>query len=192
MTTERSAGAREIQLNGRPVQLRDMKTDDAEALLTFVRSVPRHDLMFLPTDITEIEGVNGWIHDVLLGVTRVILATDADRVLGFSSVVRAPTPWMRHIAELRIVVDEAARHSGLSHELIAEAFRVAATSGVARITAQMTLDQQGAMRLFRDLGFSPLAVLPEQVMDQDGTSYDLLVMHQDVEAFESTLSRLGD
>lgn len=182
--------AHTIEIDGQSIECRDMRTEDAEALLSFVRSVPRHDLMFLPTDITEIEGLNGWINDMLLGVTRVILAVGPDGVLGFSSVVRAPTPWMHHVAELRVVVGEAARGSGLSRELIAEAFRNAATIGVQRLNAQMTLDQHGAMRLFREFGFSPLAVLPDQVIDQDGETFDLLIMHQDVAEFEDTLARL--
>ena len=183
---------RSIQIDGQSVEFRDMQTEDADALLSFVRSVPRHDLMFLPTDITEIEGLNGWIDEMLMGVTRVILAVGPNGILGFSSVVHAPTAWMRHIAELRVVVAQAVRGSGLGRELIVEAFRAAARSGVQRMNIQMTLDQQGAIRIFRELGFSPLAVLPDQVIDQDGTTFDLLMMHQDLASFESTLARLGD
>jgi L-amino acid N-acyltransferase YncA len=169
-----------------------MRTADAESLLTFVRSLPRHDLMFLPTDITEIEGLNGWLDEMLIGVSRVIIAVGPNGIVGFGSVVHSTASWTRHIAELRVVVAPAVRGSGLGRELIAAAFRAAASVGVKRINAQMTLDQQGAIRVFRELGFSPLAVLPDQVMDQDGTTFDLLVMHQDAESFEKTLSRLGD
>jgi len=187
---QQTAIPRTIEVDGRPVEFRDMRTGDADALLSFVRAVPRHDLMFLPTDITSIEGLNGWIDEMLLGLSRVVLAVGPDGVIGFSAVVHAPTPWMRHIAELRVVVAEAARGGGLGRELIVEAFRAAAQIGVQRINAQMTLDQQGAIRIFRELGFSPLAVLPDQVMDQDGTTFDLLMMHQDVTSFEATLARL--
>ena len=181
-----------IEIDGRSVELRDMRTADAEALLAFVRSLPRHDLMFLPTDVTEIEGLNGWLNDMLLGLSRVIIAVGPNGIIGFSSVYHSSASWTRHIAELRVVVSQAVRGSGLGRALIAAAFRAAASVGVLRINAQMTLDQQGAIRVFRELGFSPLAVLPDQVMDQDGTTFDLLVMHQDVESFEQTLAQLGD
>lgn len=182
---------RTIESAGQQIELRPMTADDADAVLAFVRTVPRHDLMFLPTDITEIEGLNGWIDDVLLGVSHVILAVGADGILGFSSVFRAPTPWTRHIAELRVVVGEEARGHNLGHELTVEAFRAAAGHGVQRMMAQMTFDQQGAINLFRELGFSPLSVLPDQVMDEDGQTYDLLLMHQDVDSFDETLAQLA-
>ena len=179
-----------IEIDGQTIEFRDMRTEDADALLTFVRSVPRHDLMFLPTDITGIEGLNGWIDEMLMGLSRVMLAVGPNGILGFSSVVHSPSPWMRHLAELRVVVAQAVRGSGLGRELIVQAFRAATTVGVQRITAQMTFDQLSAIRIFRELGFSPLAVLPDQVIDQDDTTFDLLIMPQDVELFEATLSRL--
>ena len=58
-----------------------------------------------------------------------------------------------------------------------------------RMIARMTLDQAPAIELFRHLGFVPMAILPDQVMDQDGQRYDLLVMHQDIERFVDTLRR---
>ncbi len=45
---------------------------------------------------------------------------------------------------------------------------------------QMTLDQLAAMRTFRTLGFVPVAVLHDQVVDTNGETYDLLLMHQEV------------
>lgn len=183
---------RSIDVAGREVGLRYMRSQDADALLAFVRSVPRHDLMFLPDDITEIEGLNTWIDDILMGYAGVILAESDAKVVGFSSVVRAHTAWMHHLAEIRVVVGADARGGGLGRELTIEAFRVAADLGVRRVVAQMTLDQPAAIRVFRRLGFVPLAVLADQVIDADGATYDLLTMHQDVATFEETLARLSE
>lgn len=192
MSQRPTASLHRAEIDGRSINLRYMNSDDAEALLAFVRSVPTHDLMFLPTDITEVEGLNSWIDDILMGYAGVILAEEGDNILGFSSVVRAPTSWNRHVAEIRVVVGEQARGLGLGRQLTAEAFRVAADLGVRRMIANMTLDQLPAIRVFRRLGFVPLAVLADQVVDTDGTTYDLLVMHQDVQSFEETLSHLSD
>ena len=68
-------------------------------------------------------------------------------------------------------------------------FRAAEDMAVMRMIARMTLDQAPAIELFRHLGFVPMAILPDQVMDQDGQRYDLLVMHQDIERFADTLRR---
>jgi L-amino acid N-acyltransferase YncA len=181
-----------FEADGRTISLQYMTPDDGSALLEFARTVPRHDLLFLRTDITTVEGVNEWVDDVLQGQMGVILAYDGTQLLGFSSVTRNPTPWARHIAELSVVVGPAARHRGFGLRLTEEAFRAAEDLAVFRMIARMTLDQSGAIELFRSLGFVPMAILPDQVIDADGKRYDLLMMHQDIERFADTLKLLDE
>ena len=38
----------------------------------------------------------------------------------------------------------------------------------------------------------PLAVLHDHVIDEDGQTYDLMIMHQDVARFVETLRRLDE
>lgn len=190
MTTSRKGLLRELDVGPRRVELRYMEPSDAEAMLAFSRSLKPHDLLFLPTDITEIEGINAWVDDILTGTVAVILAVSDDEIVGFGSVARSATRWMRHIGELRVVVGEGARGRQLGRHLTAEAFRVAVDMGVTRMIAQMTLDQIAAMRTFRRLGFTPLALLHDQVIDDDGKRYDLIMMHQEVADFAETLKGL--
>jgi L-amino acid N-acyltransferase YncA len=181
-----------FEAEGRTISIQYMTPEDGPALLEFARSVPRHDLLFLRTDITTVEGVNEWVDGVLQGQMGVILAYDGNRLLGFSSVTRNPTSWARHIAELSVVVGQDARHHGFGLRLTEEAFRAAEDLAVMRMVARMTLDQSGAIELFRGLGFVPMAILPDQVIDQDGKRYDLLMMHQDIEHFAETLKLLDE
>ena len=179
-----------MKVGRRTVQLRYMEPADAKAMLAFARSLQPHDLLFLPTDITEVEGVNTWVDDILLGHVAVIVAVSGAEIVGFGSVARSGTRWMRHIGELRVVVGEAGRGHGLGRQLTAEAFRVAFDMGVTRMLAQMTFDQLPAIRTFRRLGFTPFALLPDHVVDDDGRSYDLILMHQEVATFDETLKHL--
>lgn len=179
-----------FEADGRTIRLQYMTQADGPALLDFARSVPRHDLIFLREDITSVEGVNEWVDAVLQGQMGVILAYDGDSVAGFSSVTRNPTSWARHVAELSVIVGPTARHHGFGLRLTEEAFRAAEDLAVMRMMARMTLDQSGAIQLFRSLGFVPMAILPDQVIDADGKRYDLLMMHQDIEHFAGTLKRL--
>ena len=89
-----------------------------------------------------------------------------------------------------MVVGPDARHHGFGLRLTEEALRAAEDLAVMRMVARMTLDQSVAIELFRHLGFVPMAILPDQVIDQDGKRYDLLMMHQDVEHFAETLKHL--
>lgn len=190
MAAPRQGELRQIEVGPRRVQLRYMQPDDAPAMLDFARSLKAHDLLFLPTDITEIEGINAWVDDLLTGAVAAILAVSGGEIVGFSSVARSATRWMRHIGELRVVVGEGARGRQLGRHLTAEAFRVAVDMGVTRMIAQMTLDQIAAIRMFRRMGFTPLALLHDHVIDDDGKRYDLIVMHQEVADFPGTLQAL--
>ena len=71
-----------------------------------------------------------------------------------------------------------------------EAFRIAVDLGVTRVMAQMTMDQLAAIRTFRELGFTPMAILHDQVVDDDGAAYDLILMYQEVSSFGDTLAHL--
>ncbi len=181
-----------FETEGRTISLQYMTPADATAFMAFARSVPSHDLLFLRTDITTVEGVNEWVDAVLQGQMGVILAYDGTRIVGFSSVTRNPTSWARHIAELSVIVGPEARHHGFGLRLTEEAFRAAEDLAVMRMIARMTLEQARAIELFRSLGFVPMAILADQVIDQDGKRYDLLMMHQDIEHFATTLKLLDE
>lgn len=75
--------------------------------------------------------------------------------------------------------------------LTEEAFRLALASSVEKMIAQMTLDQEGAIEMFRRMGFAPEALLKEHVKDRDGKKYDLVMMTHDVAAFAARAKALG-
>jgi len=182
-----------VEIGGQPVTLRFMTEDDSEIVLSFAQALPPHDLVFLHRDITQADQMQAWIEDLELGLEGVVLAVSADgAVLGYSSVSRSPLSWYRHVAELRVLVGELGRGHGLGRALTAEAFRIAEDLGVRKMVAQMTIDQQGALHTFKRFGFTSEALLHDHVMDADGTTLDLLIMSQDVSAFEHTLAHLED
>lgn len=192
MTHRHPAVLQTIVAAGRTIRLEHMTPEQAPALLAFARAVPAHDLLFLPVDITELAGVNEWAAGVVQGHTGVILALDEEQVVGFAAIVRHPTRWMRHIADISVVVGESVRRQGIGRQLTAAAFRIADDLGVTRMLAQMTLDQQAAMHTFRQLGFVPLAILHDHVIGEDGRTHDLMLMHQDVATFQETLRLLDE
>jgi L-amino acid N-acyltransferase YncA len=149
---------------------------DADRLLRFARTLPAEDLFFLRRDITQPEEIAAWMQDIEAGLNGTILALRDDEVLGYSSVSRAPLNWIRHVAELRVVVAPGARGLGLGRALTDAAFQIALDMGVRKMIAQMTLEQTAAMAVFRRLGFASEALLPDHVIDAGGHTHDLLVM----------------
>jgi L-amino acid N-acyltransferase YncA len=158
----RAASLGVLQTPGGAIELHYAGPTDAIHLLQFARTLPPEDLFFLRRDITQPEEIDAWMRD--------------DAVLGYSSVSRTPLNWIRHVAELRVVVAPEARGLGLGRALTDAAFKIAMDMGVRKMIAQMTLEQTAAMAVFRRLGFVSEALLPDHVIDATGQTHDLLVM----------------
>lgn len=171
---------REVTCGSETLRFALMGREDAEAVLAFARALPEHDLLFLRRDITEPKVVEAWIGEIEAGGFLSILAWRGERVVGCATVVRDRLSWSKHVAELRIVLSEEIRGIGLGALLTQEAFAHALAAGAEKITAQMTVDQKGAIAIFEGLGFSPEAMLRDHVKDRAGQAYDLLVLSHDV------------
>ncbi|MEO6399133.1 MAG: GNAT family N-acetyltransferase [Tepidiformaceae bacterium] len=179
------------QIGGHKVTLRYMAETDKEAMLSFARALPEHDLLFLRRDITQPTAVDSWIRDINSGLISTVLATEDSKIVGYGTIHRNDLRWSSHVAELRVMVAEGMRGKGLGQVLTQEAFAIALASGIEKIVAQMTLDQKGAIATFEGIGFRPEALLRDQVKDRDGNRHDLLVLTHEVAKFESALNAYG-
>jgi len=174
-----------VEVGGRTYMLRLMNPADGGRILAFARSLPVHDLLFLRRDITRPEEVELWMDEIERGNTQTILALLGDELVGYSSVARNTLNWMRHVAELRVLVAEAHRRGGLGRVLTTAAFRLAVDMGVEKMLAQMTVDQEGAIGVFYRLGFEEEARLRAHVKDRDGKTYDIVLLSQDVSEYQA-------
>jgi RimJ/RimL family protein N-acetyltransferase len=180
-----------IELKGIPTTFRLMTAEDSAQILAFARQLQAHDLMFLRRDITQQTSIDNWIRDIESGLMHTILAeqeiaqgtAQKTAILGYSSLFRNDFDWSRHVAEIRVLVSQTMRKSGLGRALTREAFNVALILGIQKIAARMTLDQTGARTVFEELGFRPEAVLKDEVKDREGNTHDILLMATDVETF---------
>ena len=156
-TTSADAGARRyprrIASDGGEIELRLLAPGDADALLAFARRLAPHDLLFLPRDISEPKVVAAWVDAARAGTLFTLLATRAGEIHGCATIASDPLSWSRHVGELRVIVDAALRGQGLGQKLTQEAFAVALETGLEKLTAQMTVDQRGAIAVFEGLGF---------------------------------------
>lgn len=193
MTTEMTVRnyPRTVELGGQEVTLRLMGDADREALLTFARALPEHDLLFLRRDITRPEVIDAWLSQVRSGEVVTVLAEADGQVVGYGTIHRNTLPWTDHVAELRVMVAEGMRGRGLGRVLTQEAFANALGMGIEKMVAQMTLDQKGAIATFEGLGFRPEALLRDHVKDREGKKHDLLVLSHDVARFEATRAAFG-
>lgn len=173
--------------SGAQVQLRPMTPDDANLVLTFAKSLPADDLLFLRTDITSPAVVAQWLKNLAAGRTATVIAEVGGEMAGYASLHHHETSWQRHLGEIRIQAGPRHRSQGLGRVLAGEVFALATALGLRKIVAQMTVDQKGAIATFERLGFRPEALLSDFVMDREGRTRDLMIMAYDVEGLTDHL-----
>jgi L-amino acid N-acyltransferase YncA len=176
-----------ITLDSTELTLRRFGAGDEQAMLTFARSLPPHDLLFLRRDITESEVVEAWVRDVIDGYYDTIIALEGERIVGYASVASDRMSWARHVAELRVLIAASMRGKHLGRLLTEQAFAIAKQRGVKKMLAQMTTDQIAATKVFERMGFHREARLRNQVMDRDGVLHDLQIMSLDVDEFQAKI-----
>ncbi len=182
MTVRGSAGSFELRL---------MTAEDEPAVLEMARSLPSRDLVFLPRDIRQPKVLSAWIRQIADGQIVSLLATREGVVVGCSAITCDPHSFSPHVGELRVVLAPAARDQGLGRLLIQESFLVALTLQLEKLTARMTGDQQAAIVLFEDMGFRAEALLRDHVRDDDGKSYDIVVVSMNVLANQAKRDLYG-
>ena len=176
-----------ISLDGVTLTLRFLERGDRETMLDFARQLPVHDLLFLRRDITEPSNVDQWIEDIEDGYYTTIAAVRDDQIVGYTSVATDRLGWTRHVAELRVLISHEMRGKNLGRLLTEQAFALAKQRGVKKMMAQMTTDQEAAVKVFTRMGFQREARLRNQVMDRDGALHDLQIMSLDVDEFQAKI-----
>jgi RimJ/RimL family protein N-acetyltransferase len=180
-----------VQTDTGSFTLRPMTAEDADAVLAFARALPPHDLLFLPRDITQPKVVAAWIRAIEKGDTTTLLAWDGEAVIGCAAIFRDPHSWSPHIGELRVVTAAGQRGRGVGRAMIQACFAIMLQTGIEKIVAQMTIDQEGAIAVFESLGFRSEGLLREHVQDRDGKRHDIVILSHDVTKVLSSLNAYG-
>lgn len=171
--------------DGRHLGLRLMTAADREQILTFARSLPPDDLLFLRTDITEPAIVDQWIADLERANSITVLAETEGKLAGYATLHLEQARWTRRVGEIRVQVAPAFRGHGLGRRLTFEIFHLGQARGIKKMAAMMTPDQTGARAAFEKLGFQVEALLQDWVVDRGGRPRDLLIMSYDLEGLSN-------
>ena len=170
--------------------VRQIEPEDDLALRAFLVSIPEQDARFLKEDLTDQEVVDTW-----LSAGRIVrlahVSDDDDRIDAVASI--APGIGRSdHVAELRLVVDADRRRRGIGRQLAQKALVTAVRAGYRKITVEVGAAQQGTIDLFRGLGFTPEALLQDQVRADNGTLFDIVVLAQLVDRTWEALTTIGE
>lgn len=170
-------------------QILELGEDRLPALGAFLQALPDGDVTFIKEDVRNPEVADGWARPGARG-RRWVALDDDGAVLGLVSI----TPlmgWSAHVGELRLVVDPERRGRGLGASLARHALRQALEAGLRKVVVEVVAEQEGAIRMFTDLGFRGEALLTDHIRDRAGELRDLLVLAHAAGDEWSTLSSLG-
>ena len=171
---------KQIPIEGGTIELRLMTAADEAQVLAFAQALPTHDLLFLPRDITQPKVISAWVRAIEKGSMITLLAWHDKKVVGCAAIFRDPHSWSPHTGELRVVTSPSMRGRGAGRALIQSCFAIMLQSGIEKIVAQLTIDQQGAIAVFESLGFRSEGLLREHVQDREGKRHDIVILSHDV------------
>src|SRR5579884_3840314 len=95
------------------IEFRLMTRADEAAILAFARTLPTHDLLFLPRNISQPKVLSAWINEIEAGHITSLLAVRAREVVGCGTLVTDPHSWSPHVGEIRMVVALDVRGKGV-------------------------------------------------------------------------------
>ncbi|MEQ9314474.1 MAG: GNAT family N-acetyltransferase, partial [Henriciella sp.] len=170
---------------------RPMSRADEAAILKFANGLAPHDLLFLRRDIRNAKVVSAWMDQIESGEIETVLAMSGDDIVGCAALITDPLSWSPHVGEVRVLVAPGARQAGLGRQLIRDVFRIAIERGLTKLIAHMTVDQQGAIAIFEELGFRGEALLKDHVTDGEGETHDIAILSCDPASAARVLMAYG-
>lgn len=189
--SEQRSYPRSVNTDAGAIEFRHMTQADEAAVLEFARSLPVHDLLFLPRNISEPKVLAAWVKEIERGTIVSLLAVQAGKVVGCGTIVRDVHSWSPHVGEIRNVVSPEVRGLGVGRALSQETFALALQMGLEKLVVQMTVDQVSGIALFEGLGFRGEALLREHVRDRDGNKHDIVVLGHNVAQVRAQLEAYG-
>jgi len=166
--------------DGTKVLLKAMTHTDRDSLHQFFARIPEQDRKFLKHDVSKKEVIDSWLKDISYGRVFPLLAEVDGTVVADATLHRRSAGWLKHVGEVRLVVDPAYRRKGLGSHMLEELILAAADVGVEKLVAEIVAEERAAIRAFQRFNFEQVAVLPGIVKDQTGRYQDLVVMVLDV------------
>ncbi|MGI9322512.1 MAG: GNAT family N-acetyltransferase [Pseudomonadales bacterium] len=190
---------RRISCGGEDIALVLLESLEPDTALAFAKQLSDHDLLSLSRDIQEPKVLSAWSKSIASGdivSVGALRGSEKDgvgdgEIVGTTAVVTDKHSWSAHVGELRILVRPDARDLGLGRALIQESFLIGLDLGLEKLTVRMTLDQEGAIAVFEEMGFRTEALLKDHVKDRAGTKHDLLMLSHDVQAVGSMMQAYG-
>jgi L-amino acid N-acyltransferase YncA len=159
------------------VLLRPIKRHDQEELARLFRDTPAAEMRFLKCDLKAPR----WLAACLAGLNyRQVLplaAVDLEehRFLA-GALLKRGRHTAGHTAEVQLLVPGPYRNLGLDALLLEEVISLARQADLQLLKAEVAVEDQSAIRAFRDQGFKIRAAMDDYFLDRDGVTHDVVLL----------------
>ncbi len=170
-------------------RIAELEPSRVPALRAFLDALPERDVTFIKEDVRAPGVAESWAQPGARGRTWVAEDDDGS-VVGLVSITRL-VGWSAHVGDLRLVVARDRRGQGVGAALARHGLRAALEAGLQKVVVEVVAEQEGAIRMFTDLGFRGEALLVDHIRDRSGELQDLLVLAHAADDEWATMSSLG-
>jgi len=168
--------------DGTRVKLRPLVKEDREMLLKFFQGLDAKELSFLRSDVRDPAVIDHWVNNIDYHKVFPLVAEAGGRIVGDVTLHMRKVGWKRHLGNVRVVVAKDYQGKGLGTLLINEIVELAGEFGLEKLIAEIHLQAQAALTVFKHAGFATKGVFEDLVKDIQGRSSDLVVLVCDVQA----------
>lgn len=170
-------------------QIVPLGAEHLSGLRAFLAALPDEDVTFIKEDVRDPAVAEAWAAGGEPALRWVAVDEDG-AVLGLVALLPL-VGWSSHVGELRLVVDPGRRRAGIGRALARHALQAALDAGLRKIVVEVVAEQEGAARMFGELGFRGEALLQDHIRDRTGELRDLLVLAHDADEEWSALAGVG-
>ncbi|MFC1513533.1 GNAT family N-acetyltransferase [candidate division KSB1 bacterium] len=165
---------------GSVATIRPLDKNDKKKLFDFFKRLPEKDRMFLKDDVTNKKVIDNWFEN--LDFKRVIpLVVEADKkIIADGTLHTFEHGWMKHIGEIRMVVDKDYRRMSVGLHLAKELYFIAMGLRLEKMVGELVTTQKRAIKIFEGLGFKREATLRNYVKDLKGHNHNMIIMTHSV------------
>jgi len=156
--------------------LRPLEAADEKAFHEFFCAVPETERLLFKHRVTDLAVIREWCQHIDYGKILPLVAIAEDRIVADASLHQQLAGWKRHIGRISVVVHPKYRGRGLARALVHELMEIARDVGLEKLEAEFMGEQLAARRVFAEVGFSDLLVIPDYVKDMQANSHDYVLM----------------
>lgn len=154
--------------------VRELVADDADAVREFFAGMPPEDRTFFYQNVEDPAVIAAWAGDKRR--IRRCAVDDGGALLAIAAL-NPGQDWTSHVADLVLLVSPAARRRQLGRTMARQMLIEAVQHGFTKVTVMIAADNEGAVDMFRKIGFDAEALLRDQLRDpNDGTLRDTVIL----------------